>query len=77
MALKKAKMIMIAITCVGILLLAMAYATGTKLYGIFSIIVCFAALIFWCIFGKCPHCGSLIGRGPGKYCKHCGKELGL
>ena len=24
---------------------------------------------------RCPYCDAWIGKGPGEFCKHCGKEL--
>ena len=34
-----------------------------------------AAVIFACIFLRCPRCGGTLFRNWGGYCQHCGEEL--
>ena len=31
--------------------------------------------VIWLIWGRCPHCHSLIWRQHGDYCQMCGKNL--
>ena len=75
MNLKKTKAITIVAAIVAILLLAIDSGTGKDIFGILGIIVCFGVMVFWIVFGRGPHCGSHVGRSPGKYCKHCGKKV--
>ena len=32
-------------------------------------------LLFHRLTFKCPHCGNYPGWIPGRFCKHCGKEI--
>lgn len=54
------------------LLGAQADREALSLAGIF---VMFAALIFYVVFYRCPHCGKFLDRSGGEFCPHCGKKI--
>ena len=75
MKIKQVKTIFIVVMCVAIFLMSVSSGTGKDAFGIIGIILTFAGIGFWIIFGRCPHCVQFVGKAPGEYCKHCGKKF--
>ena len=75
MKLKTAKIIF----CIGgilmILLFVLYFLTPIRAFLIAAIVMAFADLIFWILFGRCPACGKYLGRQSGEYCSHCGERI--
>lgn len=77
MRLKTAERILSAFVILMIAAILLCSGTGKLLWGYIGIGLAFAGGIFWIIFGRCPHCGSYLGRhgDVGKYCPHCGERI--
>ena len=75
MSLHQKQYVIIAILALGLILAMTGEVKDSgllKWLGVAGIIGGFAADIrLW----RCPHCGTWLGRYPGKHCKHCGAEI--
>lgn len=52
-----------------------AFGTGTDYVAFIGMAMMVAAMIFWIVFYRCPHCGRFLDRSTGEFCPHCGEKV--
>ena len=75
MSLNQKKWITIAVLAVSVIVGGMGSAADARWAEIVGSIGLSAGCVLVLVWNRCPSCGKLIGKHPGKYCKHCGKEI--
>ena len=75
MKLRTAKYLLYVFCLLMVVSLLICFVTKVEWIGYLGIAFAFLGVLFWVIFGRCPHCGAFLGRSWGNIVLIVGKRL--